>query len=222
MGSTEAIAAPLQSTSLEAVVTDIAEGERVTVRSVDEGALEGVRIAVVGYRPCVGDRVILTRTASSTFVIGVVASTAGVSVGFEDGAVVLRSSDGEVVLRHDPEAGETRLGSGAGDLLLEAPEGTLRLRAESVDIEADSIEQRARKVMTVATEVGISADRWDLRVHRIRERAGEVLRQVEGTLTTKSGRLRTIVKGSAKLFAKRTTIRSKQDTAIDGRQVLLG
>jgi len=221
MASTENAPLP-NSGSLEAVVTEIAEGGRVSVQAVDEGPIEGVRIAVVGYQPCVGDRVILTHTPSSTFVIGVVASTLGVSVAFEEGTVVLRGADGEVVLRHDPAAGETRLGIAAGDLLLEAPEGTLTLKAQALDLEADTITQRARKVMTVATQVGVSADRWDLRVHKIKERAGEVLRQVEGTLTTKSGRLRTLVKGSAKLFAKRTTIRSKEDTAIDGRQVLLG
>lgn len=209
--------------SLEGVITAVNDDGRASVQTVDTGALDDVRVAVMGYRPVVGDRVVLTQTASSVFVIGVVASAAGgVQMAVEDGVVVLRSEAGEVVLRHDPEAGETRLGAAAGDLLLEAPQGTVRLSAKAFEVDAETITQRAHRVLTIADQVAVSADRWDLRVHRIKERAHDAIRRVDGVLNTRAGRLRTVVATTAQLLAKRTSIRSEEDTAIDGRQVLLG
>lgn len=233
-----------ESGAHEGVVTRVAPDQRVDVQSVNAGPLRDVRVALPGYRPELGDRVLVMDASSSAFIIGVVASrrgrleelaahdvtvgqdaelrTGSVSARVEDGSIVVRSADGSIVLTHDPERGETRLCQPAGDLVLEAPAGTMRLKAKELEFEAEQITQRADRVLTVASHIGWSADRWELRVNRIKERAREVYRDVDEVLSTRAGRLRTVVRTSAQLLAKRTTIRSKEDTSIDGRQVLLG
>ncbi len=228
--SSEPRVEPAQSgEAFEAVVTHVDEDGRLAVRGTDRGLTHRARVALPFYRGAVGDRVLLVATArGDAFVIGTLAAAepalrvGGVEASNDDGAIVLKREDGAVILRHDPERGETRLGVAAGDLVLEAPEGTVRLRGKKLELEAEDIVQRAERVLTSAAQIGWSADRWELRANRLKERAREALLEVDALMHTRAGRLRTVVKKSAQLVAERTTIRSIEDTAIDGKQVLLG
>jgi hypothetical protein len=225
----------------EGVVTEVLELGRVTVRTL-EGASRTARLAVVGYAPAVGDRLLLLDTdRGDTFAIGAVAVAAppaepearlgDTRAVVEGEAIVLRRDDGTVVLRHDPAKERTEVAPAAGDLVFDAPEGDLVLRAgegavriagRRVALEADAITQDAESVRTTATEVGWSADRWELRVNRIREHAREAFRRIDGLLETRAGRLRAVVRRSAHHVAERTTIRSRGVTSVDGEQVHLG
>lgn len=49
-----------------------------------------------------------------------------------------------------------------------------------------------------------------------------VFRDVQALLQTRAGTVRSIAREGMSLFADRTTIRSKKDTAVDGERVLLG
>jgi hypothetical protein len=95
-----------------------------------------------------------------------------------------------------------------GDLVLEAPAGSIVLRTARVE--------------TIANEIASVVGKVELRAERIVERAVDVYRDVEGTLQTRAGRMRTLVEDAFRLFARRTDVRSREDTAIDGKRVLLG
>jgi hypothetical protein len=219
----------LAPNAVEAIVTNVDDDGRLEVRTTDGGVTLRARVALPGYEGTVGDRVLLVSTSrGDAFVIGTVAAAPArlrvgpIEASEENGAIVLRRTDGTVVLKHDPSCGETRLGVAAGDLVLEAPEGALRFRAKKLDVDVEEIVQRTERMLTSALQIGWSVDRWDLRANRLKERAREALLEVDALLQTRAGRLRTLVKKSAQLLAERTTIRSKEDTAIDGKQVLLG
>ena len=89
-------------------------------------------------------------------------------------------------------------------------------------IEADRLLQTVRDLVTEAERVSTSTGRWDLRAQRITERARDVFRDVESLLQTRAGTIRSIARAGMSLFANRTSIRSKKDTAVDGERVLLG
>jgi Protein of unknown function (DUF3540) len=95
-----------------------------------------------------------------------------------------------------------------GDLLLEAPAGSIVLRSARVE--------------TIANEVASLVGKVEIKAERIIERAVDVYRDVEGTLQTRAGRVRTLVQDAFRLFARRTDVRSREDTSIDGKRVLLG
>lgn len=136
----------------------------------------------------------------------------GAKAQAEDGAIVVRNAEGRCVLRYDPATGAVELSA----------DGELTLAAKSVKIRAELIEHDAREVRTYAELVGISTARWDLAAGKITERARNVFRDVTGLVQTRAKRARYVVDGALTLFGKRTTVRSQEDTTIDGKRVLLG
>lgn len=135
-----------------------------------------------------------------------------VNASVEGTEVVLRTQDGSLILRHNPEAAETVVAM-----------GSLRLQArERLVFSAKCIEHRAQIVRVEAAEVNCRADRWVVRAHLLLETAHNSIRTVTQGAEVRAGRLRTVVRHAANFLAGRTTIRSKGDTAIDGKQVLLG
>ncbi len=80
----------------------------------------------------------------------------------------------------------------------------------------------ARKVATEAGAIAVKAERYELTATRLFERSKDAYREVSDLAQTKVGRARTIVATLFSLSAQRTTLRSKEDTAIDGRKILLG
>lgn len=80
----------------------------------------------------------------------------------------------------------------------------------------------ARELRTSATRIETVATHVETTGERIVVRARDVVEEVADLLETKVGRVRTLVRGVFSLRARSTTMKSKDDTAIDGRRVLLG
>lgn len=212
--------------TFEAVVTAAVDGSLEVRRADRQGRIEA-RNAVHGYAPTSGDRVLCTAHGDTTYVTGVLVAAppalrlAGATARVEDGHLVVRADDGTIVVRFDPASGETRVRADHSALTLEASE-RLELRAPDVTVEADRLIQRVGRLTTEAGQVSTSTQRWDLRAGQVTERARNVFRDVRDLLQTRAGTLRSIARGSVTLFGQRTTVRSKDDTSIDGARVLLG
>lgn len=130
-----------------------------------------------------------------------VSTPSGATATAEGERVVVRNSAGAIVVVYDAELGTAEISAPAGDLTLSAPKGRISLRA---------------------AEVVCETGRFELRAERIVEVAGDVYRQIEGVLQTRAERVRTLVTGAYHVLAKRARIASEEDTAVDGKRVLLG
>ena len=64
--------------------------------------------------------------------------------------------------------------------------------------------------------------RWELHATRLAERALDKLVDIENTLQTRAGRVRTLVSHTWELVSQRTRMVSEENTSIDGKKILLG
>ena len=182
-----------------AEVLDVIDEDTVSVGGVSAPTAEVLRaeIAVLGYSPAVGDRVLIERAEDGCFVLGVL------------GAARRR----ELITAVRTESG----------VELRVPEGDLTLSAAGrVMLRATEVETTAEVVRTLASEAITAVGRLEIQATRVVERAGDVYRHVEGLSEVQAGRARTLIAGEHQLAAKRTTIQSDEDTIIDGKRVLLG
>jgi hypothetical protein len=188
---------------LRAEVLDVIDEDTVSVRASAAPTAEVLvaEVAVPGYAPAVGDRVLVERAADGCFVLGVLGEArrrapegALVTAVREDGGVEIRARDGDLLL------------SAAGRVVLRGTE----------------VETSAELVRTTASEVVTAAGRVEVEAARVVERAGDAYRRVEGLAELQAGRARTLVEGAYQLAARRTTVQSDEDTIIDGKRVLLG
>jgi len=115
--------------------------------------------------------------------------------------LVVRDARGAIVVTYDAERGTAEIVAPKGDLVLSAPHGKIAMKALGVECDAGRIE---------------------LRADRIFEHARDLYRDVEGLLQTRAERVRTLATGAYQLFAKRVNVLAEEDTAIDGKRVLLG
>ncbi|MFO0547013.1 MAG: DUF3540 domain-containing protein [Polyangiaceae bacterium] len=99
---------------------------------------------------------------------------------------------------------------------------TVEVKANRARTIAAQAELLATAVRTSATTIETTARKIDTTVERASIKAKEVLEQVSGLLDTRAGRVRSLVKGAMSLRAKTSTIKSEDDTVVDGRRVLLG
>lgn len=135
-----------------------------------------------------------------------------------------------LVLRVEPSRGVLTLSVPEGDLRLSAPKGRVSVEGEAIALEAQGeLSQRAERLSLDARTLegnaktaAWSAGEWKIRAGRIGERAGSVLREVEHTLEERAGRIRSVARGLFQVLSERTSMRSKDNTAIDGKRVLLG
>ncbi len=161
------------------------------------------------YQPAVGDRVVVVGDGDNRFVIGVVerksppqlttqdGSTASIS---EDGCLEVRDPEGQLRVRYDGE--QTTIVAAAGDLVLDAPEGGVIMRAK--------------------TDVAVEAPRITLQAEQLFEKTRESVREVSSLLLTRAGRIRSLVRESFTMKSHRTRMVSEKETAIDGKRILLG
>lgn len=201
----------------EARVSCVA-GKRVRVRPTAEpssGELEA-RVAVPGYQPCPGDRVLVHQgDAVRAYLVGVlhatssptIATPAGATASVVDELIALRAADGTLLAAYDAARGE---------LVLAAPEH-LKLRAPGGRVSLEAAELAVR-----ASVVTWAVGHWELGADRIVERTRDAFRHVEGILETRARRARTLVDRTLELVARRTSVTSEEDTHIDGKRVLLG
>jgi hypothetical protein len=213
----------------EAIVIGDAEPGRVSLRRPDDPRACEARNAVIGYTPTAGDRVVCVAGGRGVYVTGVLVAAPQkppeLRVGdaralVEEGRIVVRDESGALIVSYDPTLGVARV-AGATVLALEAAD-RLELKSKEITVDAERLTQRVGDLVTEADRVATSADRWDLRVNKLTERAKNAFRDVEALFQTRAGTLRSIAREGMSLFADRTSIRSKKDTALDGERVLLG
>jgi hypothetical protein len=187
---------------MRAEVLDVIDDDTVSLRATMAPTTEVVRaeLAVVGYAPAVGDRVLVECTEEGWFVLGVL------------GSARRRSPTAELAAVRTEGGVELRLAE--GDLTITAP-GRVVLRASEVETTAESIR-------TSASEAVTTVGRLEVEASRIVERAGDTYRHVDGLAELQAGRARMLVEGSYQLAAERATIQSDEDTIVDGKRVLLG
>ncbi len=213
----------------EAVVIEESDPGRVRVRRTDDASVHEARNAAAGYRPSAGDRVVCIAGLRGAYVTGVLVAgpravelrAGDASARVEEGRIVVRGDEGELLLSYDPEGRVARVSTSRAALAIEASE-RLDLEAKEITMVAERLTQRVADLVTDAERVSTSADRWELHVNRLTERAKNAFRDVEALLQTRAGTLRSIAREGMSLFARRTSISSEKDTAIDGERVLLG
>ncbi len=133
------------------------------------------------------------------------------------------SEDGAgLSVRYRDDQGQTRLVLQLvprdGLLELRVPAGDLRLCAERGSIAIEAAEQLQVRARHADWHVGS----WHLRASRIRERAETILFEAQGAVHTRAERVRTVARGMVQILSRKTSLRSRDDTLIDGRRVLLG
>jgi len=207
---------------MEAAVARVEEG-RAVVR-LGAGSEEAARVAIPGYAPAAGDRILVQRAAGSgaLYVVGVthasgarsIAAAGGARATVEGETVAIHDAGGALVAAYDGATGELRIAA-PRDLRLAAPAGR-------VIVEGASIAMKSGDLAVDASSASFAVGQWELRAGRLVERVTDAFRSVDGLLETRAGRLRTLVASTLELMGKRTTITSEKDTRIDGERVLLG
>jgi phage baseplate assembly protein gpV len=161
------------------------------------------------YQPTIGDRVVVVGDGEARFVVGIIERQAAASLYTgdgsraeltADGALEVRDARGQLRVRYDGD--ETTVVAASGDLVLDAPEGGVVVRAK--------------------TDVAIEAPRIRLEAEQLFEKTRESVREVSSLLLTRAGRMRSLVREGYNLMAHRTHIKSEKDTSIDGKRILLG
>jgi len=136
-----------------------------------------------------------------------------------DAARGFRASAGRVGA-DDAELSASRLSLDPRRAVLATP--SLDVRARTTQVATGDATILARKIQTSATRIATTVEELEVTAGHVVERARDVVQEVTGVLTSRIGRVRALVKGAYSLRSKRTEMRSTDDTAIDGRRVLLG
>lgn len=215
----------------EALVLGV-DGDRVRVRYASAAGQATARVAIPGYAPAEGDRVLVQPTADAgLYVIGVVRASrpptvttpSGASATADGDAIALRDRAGRVVATLDGASGELRLAA-EGDLRLSAPAGRVLIDAAG-DVEIASggrLSERARSIVVAAESAAYAIGHFELSAERIVERTTDALRTATGLVETRAKHARTLVTRTFELMSRRTSITSEEDTRVDGKRVLLG
>ncbi|WP_434047033.1 MULTISPECIES: DUF3540 domain-containing protein [Sorangium] len=140
---------------LEATLVDMEDAARAVVRLVRpgapgvEGATARARLALPGYQPTPGDRVLVSKhaTTSDFYIVGVLLAARGPVLQTAEGAtasaegstIAIRDASGAVAVTYDAATGAARVAAPAGDLTLAAPRGKVVVEA------ATDVELRARR-----------------------------------------------------------------------------
>ncbi len=90
-----------------------------------------------------------------------------------------------------------------------------RLVAAKADVVAQAIRTSASSIDTVAKKIDVSAERVTTHAH-------DVVMLVTNLVETRARRMRTLIRETLSIRSRSTALRSKEDTSIDGRRVLLG
>ncbi len=96
------------------------------------------------------------------------------------------------------------------------------LEAHHVRTVANIVEHTAATLRTSATVLETRAREIRILTELLRTEAHEITQEVIGVLETRARRIRSVVKETFTLTSKSTTLLSEEDTAIDGKRVLLG
>lgn len=97
-----------------------------------------------------------------------------------------------------------------------------RVRADRASLTSDRATVIAGRIESTASVVTQRVERLEIEATKIVERARDTFREARELLESRAGRVRTIVQGGFHLIADRTTMRSTEETSIDGKRILLG
>jgi hypothetical protein len=159
---------------------------------------------------------------------GRVVIAAGLDVAIEAQRDVTVSAQRSAETRIAPRAaGEPAVDDLATRFRLDAKGATVagasvEVRSRRARLTAGVVETIAREMRTNASLIETTATALETTAERIVTKAQSVAEDVSELLETRAGRVRSIVRGVFSLRSKTTTMKSKDDTAIDGRHVLLG
>jgi Protein of unknown function (DUF3540) len=151
---------------------DDADRARVRIAGADGKtvALDARVALIAGYRPSVGDRVLVARDRTEVFVVGVLAAAGspvlaladGTTARVEGGAIELRDGEGRLLVRHEP--GVTTIVAPERDLKLAAPHGRVVIEG-GTDVAihaARDLQHGAGRRIELAA--GVAADEPQLRL----------------------------------------------------------
>ncbi|MBK8256855.1 MAG: DUF3540 domain-containing protein [Polyangiaceae bacterium] len=175
----------------------------------------------------------------------------GASVRVDEHAAEIRDNEGRLLVRYKngeatvvAASGDLKLAAPNGRVVVQAgtdieleASGDLRQKAQHrMEFEARRVQVRAdesrltvaqaavtaERILTTANVIAHNVERFELSATRIVEKTRETFREASGLVETRAGRVRAIVEDVYSLFARRTSLASKEDTSIDGKKVLLG
>jgi hypothetical protein len=132
----------------------------------------------------------------------------GSSAELEDEAILIRDARGRVVLRFSEGEGLTLVAE-TGDLRLAAPNGRVVITS-------------GEALLFDAPEIRSVAGRWELIADRAVETVKDAYKSCEGLMQVRATRMRQLLEGAFEVVADRASIRSEEETTIDGKRVLLG
>jgi len=150
-------------------------------------------------------------------------------------AAELRDPEGRLLVRY--ANGVAEIAVPAGDLVLSAPAGKVVIRAgQEVLVDAPRVAVKADesalttghatviadRIATTASAITQRVERLEITAGRLIERTRDAYREATDLAETRAGRIRALVKDVYTLYARRTTMASKEETSIDGSKVLLG
>ncbi|MFO0616721.1 MAG: DUF3540 domain-containing protein [Polyangiaceae bacterium] len=151
--------------------------------------------------------------------------------------IEVRDRAARLIFELDTVTNKATLTVPEGDLAVHAPNGNIDLvaggrvaiQSKSLDVSAERAELKLKDVAFAGLrfaaklgEITIAGERIETRAERIFERARSVFRTADDLAQLKAGRARTVVQGSYALRSGHTTLESKQETKIDGAEILLG
>lgn len=98
----------------------------------------------------------------------------------------------------------------------------LAVRAGRAQLASRSAEVLSQVLTTTAERIVQKAKRYDLTAERTVHRARDAFYEVADLAEQRVGRARSIIQGTFSLKSKRTVMTSSEDTALDGKRILLG
>jgi hypothetical protein len=133
----------------------------------------------------------------------------------------------EAARRFEVASAPVSTGQSAASLVIDAQRASLRAPEVAVTSKrarfvAGRAEVLARSVAVTAEHVAEKVTKLEIDAERIVERTRDVFREASGLAQTCAGTMRSLVNDVFSLHARRTVMNSTDDTAIDGKKVLLG
>lgn len=214
------------------------------------GSTHDCQVAVLGYRPAVGDRVLVARGPTGHFVVGVLGAArtclrapdgtvaeldaeGGLSVRLGDDSVVFqRRADGTTSL--SVRVDEVSL-MGTTRVALSSREAAVALTAAGVTVSAprttvagttaqvtvDDARVEAKVVTTVADRIRAVAGSVETRAASIVSRARTMMTEVEELAQTRGGIVRFIAREGFHVRGRRAVVKADEDVKLKGQKIYL-
>ena len=98
----------------------------------------------------------------------------------------------------------------------------IEFRSAATEFVSQEVRMAAQRIHTSAEELLQTVGLYELKAVRIVEKARDAFRDITDLAQDRVGRLRSLVKDVYSMSSRRTLMKSKDDTSIDGKKILLG